>query len=91
MRQVDDFIVLANNLITANAVIYMIDDRLTESMKFQGIISYFNGVTLTQSKHLVKISCKAYLKRVFERHSWTHLANKSSRKDVPMASESISP
>ena len=88
MRQVDDFAVSADDLVTANAVLSIIDDRLTEPMKFQGIISYFNGVTLTQSKHFVKISCKAYLERVFERHGWTHLANKSSRKDVPMAAAS---
>lgn len=87
LRQVDDFAVSADDLLTANAIISMLDESLKEPMKFQGIIDYFNGVTLVQTKDYIKITCKTYLERVFARHGWNSISTKFSRKDTPMSSD----
>ena len=49
VRQVDDFAVSAPDLVTANAVLVLLDDNLQEPLKYQGMIGYFNGVLITQS------------------------------------------
>ena len=66
IRQVDNFCVSAADVTTATTVLCMIDDNLTEPLKYQGIIDYFNGVTIKQSNAFVQIICEAYLKRVFK-------------------------
>ena len=62
MRQVDNFCVSAMDTNTGNMILAMINDQLKEPVTFQGILDYFNSVTLTQSNRYIKVSCAAYLK-----------------------------
>jgi hypothetical protein len=88
MRQVDDFAVSAPTLEIGNILLSLIDEHLTEPLKFQGIISYFNGVTLTQSNQYLQVSCRQYLDRVFERHGWQTISSKATSKSTPMTTDS---
>ena len=84
LRQVDDFAVSAPTLNIGNKLLTKIDEQLTEPLKFQGIISYFNGVTITQSEVFININCSQYLTRVFERHGWTILIYCNTSKSTPL-------
>jgi hypothetical protein len=88
MQQVDDFAVAAPSLEIANILLSHIDENLREPLKFQGIIKYFNGITMAQSKNFVQISCEQYLTRVFDRHGWTTITSRAAAKSTPLSSDS---
>ena len=84
LRQVDDFAVSASSLGIGNILLSKIDEQLKEPLKYQGIISYFNGVTISQSKDYININCSQYLEREFERHRWTMIGHCTTVKSTPM-------
>ena len=89
LRQVDDFAIAAPDETHANHIIDAIDENLIFSLKHLGILTYFNGSDLLQSRHFVSLTCTTYLKRVLKRHGWETLNNKPpDRRCIPLNSDS---
>ena len=78
LRQVDDFAVLAPTEAIANAELERLDKYLIAPLKMQGLIAYYNGLDVRQTRDYAQIACTSYLKRVFERHGWLPEPHKPS-------------
>ena len=61
---------------------------MLEPLKMQGIIDYFNGINLQQSRDFITVDCRMYLDCVFERHGWTQIATASLAKSIPILVDS---
>ena len=81
LRQVDDFAVAAASEAATSRVFDYIDEHLTIPLKRLGLITLFNGLDITQTRHYVKISCKTYIERICEKYlnGWMHKHYMSSR------------
>ena len=51
----------------------------------QGILQYFNGVALSQSRYYCKVHCRPYLDCVFAHHGWDKLSNESNCQLTPIS------
>ncbi|KAL7488574.1 hypothetical protein ACHAW6_014164 [Cyclotella cf. meneghiniana] len=65
-RQVDDFILGAKSVETANKVWDLIDQQLRIPMKRQGLVSMYNGLDILQSRWYVKVSIQTWLAIMME-------------------------
>ena len=65
-----------------------LDEHIIDPLKYQGILNYFNGINLIQSKKCVTVNCHVDLKQVFERHIWTKMSNNVSRMAIPLTVDS---
>ena len=80
--------VSAPTLEIANHFFTRLDELLLEPLKMQGIIDYFNGINLQQSRDFITVDCRMYLDCVFERHGWTQIATASLAKSIPILVDS---
>ena len=81
LRQVDDFAVAVPSEQAASHVFDLIDEQLTIPLKRLGLVTLFNGLDITQSRHYIKISCKSYIERICDKYleQWInkhHLPNR---------------
>jgi hypothetical protein len=67
-QQVDNFAVAAINKMIAGHVFDLNDDNLTIPLKSLGLITLFNGLGITQTKHYIKISCTSYISWILEKY-----------------------
>ena len=70
MRQVDDFAVSAPSKEFAEAVIDAIDNQMTVKVRSLGVINCFNGIDITQSKNVIKISNVTYINKILRDKHW---------------------
>jgi hypothetical protein len=47
----------------ADILLDMLDDKLTMSIKCQGLLDMFNGINILLTKHYIKIDCHTYAKK----------------------------
>ena len=88
IHQVDDFVVSAPTLEIANCFFSCLDDLLLEPIKMQGVIDYFNGINLRQSRYFITVDFQIDLDRVFEQHGWSQIATASLSKSIPILADS---
>ncbi|KAL7555072.1 hypothetical protein ACHAWF_018706 [Thalassiosira exigua] len=88
-RQVDDFAAACPDQHTADLLFDMIDERLSIPLKRQGLIEMFNGMDVVQTRDYIKLHCKSYIERIFEKHlaSWMKHVPISSDRPLPMKTE----
>ncbi len=72
MRQVDDFVIAAQDQRTADILLDMLDNQLTMPIKRQGLLDMFNRVGVAQTRHYIKIDCHMYIDRFCAKYldSW---------------------
>jgi hypothetical protein len=56
MRQVDDFAVACPDEQTAHILLYLIEEHLSIPLKRQGLINMFNGIDVTQTRDLSRLT-----------------------------------
>ena len=70
MKQVDDFAVSCEDRETAQAVILAINEKMTIDVKELGLLTRFNGVDVTQTRHYIKLSNAVYIQKILKNHPW---------------------
>ena len=83
LRQVDDFAIPCATEATSSLILDAIDNNLSTPMTRQGIIKYFNGMTICQSCTNTTITVEQYLTKLQERHSWQDMAKNRHHKPLP--------
>jgi hypothetical protein len=85
LRQVDDFNVAAPTERIANIVYDTIDEHLTMPLKRMGLVTLFNGMDITQSRHYIKLHCTTYIERICEKYlnDWLKDAKISADRPLP--------
>ncbi|MFN9979319.1 MAG: reverse transcriptase domain-containing protein, partial [bacterium] len=68
LRQVDDFAVASSKKADAESLITAINEKMRIEVKHLGVIDWFNGMDITQSRYFVKITCAKYLKKMIKGH-----------------------
>ena len=68
LRQVDDFAVGCVDDNVCKDIINLIDQEMSIEIKDLGLISRFNGLDVTQSRHYVKISNEIYIDKIINEH-----------------------
>ena len=64
LRQVDDFAVACDTPETADKIWDLIDSKLSENLKREGILSRHNGIDIIQSQDYIKITCETYIDKI---------------------------
>ncbi len=80
-RQVDDFAIAAPDKHTANILLDMIDDELSIPMKRQGFLDMYNGIDILQTRDYIKISCKTFINKIWDKYLKTWMQNFTSTED----------
>ena len=76
LRQVDDFSLACPNEALAKRIYGLIGSRLQlpsekqPPFKYLGLVKEFNGVSVTQCRDTVTLSCPGYIRRVLRSHGW---------------------
>ena len=76
LRQVDDFAISCTHESTAKEIFSIIGKLLQlpgepdPPFKYLGLLTEFNGVTITQTRSSVTISCPNYILRLLKAHQW---------------------
>ena len=70
MKQVDDFMVSYEDCETTQALISAIDEKMTIDVKELILLTWFNGVDVTQKRHYIKLSNAVYIKKILKNHAW---------------------
>ncbi|KAL7488575.1 hypothetical protein ACHAW6_014165 [Cyclotella cf. meneghiniana] len=83
-RQVDDFLLGAKSVTTANKVWDLIDQQLRMPMKRQGLVSMYNGLDILQSRWYVKVSIQTWLAIMMEPYFNDWLDIPSSPMPTPL-------
>ena len=87
MKKVDDFCVSCKNRDTAKSVITTINDKMTIDVKELGLISRFNGVDVTQTRHYIKLSNAVYMEKILRNHPWILKEHPPALFPSPMRSD----
>ena len=64
LRQVDDFAVACDTEAVAEKIWDLIDSKLSEKLKREGILERHNGIDIVQSQDFVQITCETYLNKI---------------------------
>ena len=86
LRQVDDFSIAAKDPQDAHAIIAQINAELSIPVKDQGLVEWYNGVDVDQTKYYVRLHATTYFHKMLKNHGWfdmTTLAT-SSNTITPM-------
>ena len=70
MKQADDFAVPCEDCETAQAVISAVNEKMTIDVKEFGLLTWFNGVDVTKTRHYIKLSNAVYIKKILKNHAW---------------------
>ena len=92
LRQVDDFSLSCPNEALARKIYDIIGRRLQlehetkPPFAYFGLLTEYNGVSITQTREHIAIDCSQYIQRVLRTHNWTEESpNEQTRvKNVPM-------
>ena len=82
LRQVDDFAVACDTEEVAERIWDMIDSKLSEKLKREGILSRHNGIDIEQSQDFIKVHCKTYLNRILSNKPFDY--SSIQNQPVPM-------
>ena len=82
-RQVDDFLVAVATQLLADKVFDEIDKHLSMPMRRQGLMTFYNGIDVLQSRWYIKISVETYLRRALEPYLATWLEIPSTPLPTP--------
>ena len=68
MKQVNDFVAFCKDSETAQVVISAINEKMTMDVQELGLLTWFNGVDVTQTRHCIKLSNAVYIKKIIKNH-----------------------
>jgi len=83
LRQVDDFACGVDSQETYDILCDLLDARLLEPIKRLGLIEYFNGVTVEQTAHYIKLSSSTYIDKILQQHDFGELHH-THHRPIPM-------
>jgi hypothetical protein len=81
--QEDDFAIAAPDKRTVNILLDMIDNELSIPMKWQGYLDMYNGIDVLQTRDYVKISCKIFINKIWDKYLSSWMQNFTSTEDRP--------
>ena len=88
-RQVDDFACASADPAVADALIDMINKRVTTESKGMGVFVLkkghhlpYNGIDLYQTRDYVKVACDTYIRRLLQTHDWLEPASSKEESDA---------
>ncbi len=70
LRQVDDFAFAVETEDIGKQIVNDIDAHLRIRIKYLGVLTMFNGMDITQTRHYLKIHCTTYLTKIIQQHNW---------------------
>jgi hypothetical protein len=70
LRQVDDFAFAVETEDIGKQIVNDIDAHLRIRIKYLGVLTMFNGMEITQTRHYLKIHCTTYLTKIIQQHNW---------------------
>ena len=88
LRQVDDFALACPNEDLARRIYALIGSKLQlpsetkPPFKYLGLVDEFNGVSVTQTRTSVTLSCPSYIRRVLRAHGWSTPDHKNTETDT---------
>jgi hypothetical protein len=64
----------------------MLDSALSIPLKQMGLVTLFNGMDITQTRHYVKIHCTTYIKHICEKYlsDWMTDAKVGADRPLPL-------
>lgn len=68
LQQVDDFAIVTNDAATTDFILAEINKHLHLPIHNLGIIKWYNGIDIDQTKHYIKIHCTKYLTKMLQGH-----------------------
>ena len=68
LRQVDDFAVGCEDDEVSKEIISIIDAEMSIDIKDLGLITRFNGVDISQTRHYTKVSNATYIRKIINEH-----------------------
>ena len=88
LRKVDDFAISCKTEATSSLLLDAIDNALSTPMTRQGVIKYFNGMTISQSRTHITITVDKYLDKFQERHRGQDMSKKPHHKPLLLTTNS---
>mmetsp|Transcript_14552 Transcript_14552/g.20797 ORF Transcript_14552/g.20797 Transcript_14552/m.20797 type:complete len:1557 (+) Transcript_14552:1335-6005(+) len=70
LRQVDDFSIAARDPQDAHDIIAQINAELSIPVKDQGLIEWYNGIDIEQTKYYVRLHATTYFHKMLQNHGW---------------------
>ncbi|GFH58223.1 hypothetical protein CTEN210_14699 [Chaetoceros tenuissimus] len=84
LRQVDDFAVACETKDIATQVISDINSKMSIDVKELGVISRYNGVDVSQTRHYIKLSNCTYIDKISKNHPWMLMEKPAGEFPIPM-------
>jgi deoxyuridine 5'-triphosphate nucleotidohydrolase len=88
LRQVDDFAVACEDKKLAQEVISAINSKMSIEVKELGLVTRYNGVDISQTRHYIKLSNQTYLDKIAKNHPWLKDLPKLAIPPTPMIEDS---
>jgi hypothetical protein len=82
LRQVDNFSIAARDPQDAHDIINKINAELSIPVKNQGLIEWYNGVDIEQTKYYVRLHATTYFNKMLKNHGWFDLTTLT--KEIPI-------
>ena len=82
LRQVDYFLLACSNesvteyIYTKNGGSLQLTGESDKPFSYLGLVEYFNGIDIEQSREYIQISCQNYIDRVIRSHHWNGQSSK---------------
>ena len=89
LRQVDDFAVAARDPSDAHRIIQLINSSLSIPVKDQGIIEWYNGIDVEQTKYYIRLHATTYFNKMLKNHGWfdTNMIEMAANDIIPMSGD----
>ena len=88
LRQVDDFAISSASEETCKLLITLIQQQMSMEVHHLGIIKWFNGVDVQQTKDFVQINVQTYIKKIISKATWLDPHRKLHNAPIPMNGDS---
>ena len=87
LRQVDDFAIACESETIAKEFVHAIDNKMSISIKYLGLLTRFNGVDIEQTQRTIKIHSETYIKKILREHDWLDTSRPCHTFPIPIKSE----
>ena len=84
---VDDFAIACESETIAKDFVHVIDNKMSISIKYLGLLTRFNGVDIEQSRRTIKIHSATYIKKILREHDWLNTSRPCHTFPIPIKSE----
>ena len=70
LRQTDDFLVASSSEETSKKLITLVRSHLSMEVHDLGLVTWYSGVDIEQTRYYNKVSCKTYINKITTSNSW---------------------